>query len=65
MNSTTDIVWLQDNLRVADNPLLHFTSAPDQLVCLYVLDQAWLTSIWQAKRLAALARRACASYGKA
>lgn len=44
MNSTTDIVWLQDNLRVADNPLLHFTSAPDQLVCLYVLDRAWLRS---------------------
>jgi len=42
MNSTTDIVWLQDNLRVADNPLLHFDRSPDQLLCLYVLDQRWL-----------------------
>lgn len=42
MNSTTDIVWLQDNLRVADNPLLHFEHCPHQLLCLYVLDQRWL-----------------------
>lgn len=44
MNSTTDIVWLQDNLRIADNPLLHFASPPEQLLCLYVLDQRWLAS---------------------
>ena len=44
MNSTTDIVWLQDNLRVADNPLLHFEHSPHQLLCLYVLDQRWLTA---------------------
>ncbi|BCB08631.1 hypothetical protein HHSLTHF2_25210 [Vreelandella venusta] len=42
MSSTTDIVWLQDNLRIADNPLLHFDSPPQQLLCLYVLDQRWL-----------------------
>jgi len=41
MNSTTDIVWLQDNLRIADNPLLHFDAPPEQLLCLYVLDQRW------------------------
>ncbi|PRY63578.1 deoxyribodipyrimidine photo-lyase (single-stranded DNA-specific) [Vreelandella songnenensis] len=42
MNSTIDIVWLQDDLRVADNPLLRFSSRPDQLLCLYVLNQKWL-----------------------
>lgn len=42
MNSAIDIVWLQDNLRIADNPLLQFDSPPDQLLCLYVLDQRWL-----------------------
>ncbi|MCP1315080.1 MULTISPECIES: DASH family cryptochrome [unclassified Halomonas] len=42
MNITTDIVWLHDNLRVADNPLLRFDSRPDQLICLYVLDQRLL-----------------------
>ncbi len=42
MSSTTDIVWLQDNLRIADNPLLHFDSPPQQLLCLYVLDRRWL-----------------------
>ncbi|HSP31063.1 MAG TPA: deoxyribodipyrimidine photo-lyase, partial [Halomonas sp.] len=41
MNSTIDIVWLQDDLRVADNPLLHFTSPPAHLLCLYVLDKQW------------------------
>jgi deoxyribodipyrimidine photo-lyase len=44
MNSTTDIVWLHDDLRIADNPLLHFVSPPEQLLCLYVLDQRWLES---------------------
>jgi deoxyribodipyrimidine photo-lyase len=41
MNSTIDIVWLLDDLRVADNPLLHFTSHPSHLLCLYVLDKQW------------------------
>lgn len=42
MNSTIDIVWLQDDLRIADNPLLHFTAPPTYLLCLYVLDRQWL-----------------------
>ncbi|WP_447893798.1 DASH family cryptochrome [Vreelandella sp. GE22] len=42
MNLTTDIVWLHDNLRVADNPLLRFDARPDQLICLYVLDERLL-----------------------
>lgn len=41
MDNTVDIVWLQDDLRVADNPLLHFTDPPSQLLCLYVLDKQW------------------------
>ncbi|MGO2240863.1 MAG: deoxyribodipyrimidine photo-lyase [Halomonas sp.] len=41
MNPTVDIVWLQDDLRVADNPLLHFSTPPSHLLCLYVLDQRW------------------------
>ena len=41
MNPTVDIVWLQDDLRVADNPLLHFNAPPSHLLCLYVLDQRW------------------------
>ncbi|MDQ7728428.1 DASH family cryptochrome [Halomonas sp. SpR8] len=43
MNSTIDIVWLQDDLRVADNELFQFASPPNYLVCLYVLDERWLT----------------------
>lgn len=42
MYSTIDIVWLQDDLRIADNPLLHFASPPSFLLCLYVLDEQWL-----------------------
>ncbi len=45
MNSTIDIVWLQDDLRIADNPLLHFTSPPSYLLCLYVLDEQWLVPL--------------------
>lgn len=41
MNSTTDIVWLQNDLRVADNPLLHFAFPPTYLLCLYVVDEQW------------------------
>ncbi|CAM4048527.1 DASH family cryptochrome [Vreelandella rituensis] len=44
---TADIVWLQDDLRIADNPLFHFDTAPDQLLCLYVLDQHWLKALFQ------------------
>ncbi|WP_447553483.1 DASH family cryptochrome [Vreelandella sp. EE22] len=45
MNTITDIVWLHDNLRVADNPLLQFDSRPHQLICLYVLDKRWLEPV--------------------
>ena len=45
MNSTIDIVWLQDDLRIADNPLLNFSSPPNYLLCLYVLDEQWLAPI--------------------
>ncbi|MYL23147.1 DASH family cryptochrome [Halomonas alkaliantarctica] len=40
--SSLDIVWLHNELRVADNPLLHFEQPPEQLLCVYVLDQRWL-----------------------
>ncbi|MGQ7261804.1 DASH family cryptochrome [Vreelandella sp. V005] len=45
MNSTTDIVWLQDDLRIADNPLFHFTDIPSHLLCLYVVDEQWLAPL--------------------
>lgn len=37
-----DIIWLHHELRVTDNPLLHFEAPPEQLLCVYVLDQRWL-----------------------
>lgn len=40
--SIADIVWLHNDLRIADNPLLHFRSPPEQLLCVYVLDERWL-----------------------
>lgn len=43
MNTSIDIAWLQDTLRIADNPLLQFDTPPEQLLCLYVVDQRWLT----------------------
>lgn len=39
-----DIVWLHNDLRIKDNPLLHFSSRPEHLVCVYVLDERWLAS---------------------
>lgn len=45
MNTTTDIVWLQDDLRIADNPLFHFTDTPSNLLCLYVVDEKWLAPL--------------------
>ncbi|MEA2120448.1 DASH family cryptochrome [Halovibrio sp. HP20-50] len=45
MNSTVDIVWLQDDLRIADNPLLHFSSTPSYMLCLYVLDTQWFAPL--------------------
>lgn len=35
----TDIIWLHDDLRVADNPLLHFASPPEAMLVVYVLDE--------------------------
>ncbi|WP_431313228.1 deoxyribodipyrimidine photo-lyase [Vreelandella arctica] len=45
MNSTTDIVWLQDDLRIADNPLFRFTARPSYLLCLFVVDEQWLAPL--------------------
>ncbi|WP_319022802.1 DASH family cryptochrome [Halomonas sp. S3-1-8] len=42
MQATTDIVLINNSLRVSDNPLLRFDSRPDQLICLFVLDQRLL-----------------------
>lgn len=39
-----EIAWLRQDLRLADNALFEFTSPPDQLLCVYVLDRAWLAS---------------------
>lgn len=36
--SMTDIIWLNDDLRVADNPLLRFDSAPEAMLVVYVLE---------------------------
>ncbi|RCV87661.1 DASH family cryptochrome [Billgrantia montanilacus] len=39
------LVWLRHDLRLADNPLFHFDPSPDQLMCVYVLDRAWLSPL--------------------
>ncbi|MBB3330179.1 deoxyribodipyrimidine photo-lyase [Halomonas campaniensis] len=39
---TLAIAWLRQDLRLADNPLLQFETPPRQLLCVYVLDPAWL-----------------------
>ncbi|PRY71666.1 DASH family cryptochrome [Halomonas ventosae] len=39
------LVWLRNDLRLADNPLFHFSTPPESLLCLYVLDEAWLTPL--------------------
>ncbi len=36
------IAWLRQDLRLADNPLLQFEAPPEQLLCVYVLDESWL-----------------------
>jgi deoxyribodipyrimidine photo-lyase len=36
------LVWLRQDLRVADNPLLCFERPPESLLCVYVLDASWL-----------------------
>ena len=45
MNSMINIVWLQDDLRIADNPLFHFAVPPTHLVCLYVVDEQWFAPL--------------------
>ncbi|MDW7747459.1 DASH family cryptochrome [Halomonas sp.] len=39
------LVWLRNDLRLADNPLFHFSMPPESLLCVYVLDDAWLTPL--------------------
>lgn len=36
--TVTDIIWLNNDLRVADNPLLRFASPPEAMLVVYVLD---------------------------
>lgn len=40
-----ELVWLRDDLRLADNPLFHFSSPPASLMCVYVLDERWLEAL--------------------
>lgn len=37
--STTSLVWLRDDLRIADNPALHAAAERGEVVVLYVLDE--------------------------
>jgi deoxyribodipyrimidine photo-lyase len=39
------IVWLRHDLRLVDNPLFQFETPPEQLMCVYALDQAWLAPL--------------------
>ncbi|MDR9438643.1 MAG: DASH family cryptochrome [Halomonas sp.] len=39
------LVWLRSDLRLADNPLFHFSTPPESLLCVYVLDEAWFESL--------------------
>ncbi|MEQ6916937.1 DASH family cryptochrome [Halomonas aquatica] len=39
------LIWLRSDLRLADNPLFHFSAPPESLLCVYVLDAAWLTPV--------------------
>ncbi len=43
MNLT--LIWLRHDLRLTDNPLFQFDSPPEQLLCVYVLDHAWLSPL--------------------
>lgn len=40
-----EIAWLRQDLRLADNPLFHSICPSGNLLCIYVLDQAWLTPL--------------------
>lgn len=37
------LIWLRSDLRLADNPLFQFSTPPEALLCVYVLDEVWLT----------------------
>lgn len=64
MNSTIDIVWLQDDLRIADNPLLHFASPPCYLLCLYVLDEQWFSPLFDGESTPRIGPARLRFYGK-
>jgi|GEM_PF-5542440 deoxyribodipyrimidine photolyase len=42
---STQIAWFRRGLRLADNPLVRFATPPEQLLCVYVLDERWLTTM--------------------
>ena len=42
---SAELVWLRDDLRLADNPLFQFASPPAELMCVYVLDERWLAPL--------------------
>jgi deoxyribodipyrimidine photo-lyase len=42
---SVEIIWLRQDLRLADNPLFHSVRPSGQLLCVYVLDQSWLTPL--------------------
>ncbi|MBE0488414.1 MAG: DASH family cryptochrome [Halomonas sp.] len=39
------LLWLRHDLRLADNPLFQFETPPEQLLCVHVLDRAWLSPL--------------------
>ena len=39
------LVWLRSDLRLADNPLFHFPTPPESLLCVFVLDDTWLAPL--------------------
>ncbi len=39
------LIWLRHDLRLADNPLFHFETPPEHLICVYVLDHSWLVPL--------------------
>ncbi|WP_136253582.1 DASH family cryptochrome [Onishia niordana] len=40
-----ELVWLRDDLRLSDNPLFQFASPPASLMCVYVLDERWISPL--------------------
>ncbi|MGJ7460283.1 DASH family cryptochrome [Halomonas sp. MA07-2] len=39
------LLWLRHDLRLADNPMFQFESPPEHLLCVHVLDRAWLSPL--------------------